>query len=363
MPDGSCDVQISAVAHDHGECHESDGKSAPPKTGQNAAPGGISRPPLALGGTTWHKPRALDLVGGGTPPRFPPARCTSSDLLGPVRGRRRYANIGSADAMTIPEARREARRLIASYIEPAKKDSGLRTPGYPMTAFAEEFLARQAHRWKPRTVETNSRIVRKDILPAFGDLTVDAITVEQVRDWFAAMSARLGIANRAMPVLSMMMRMAELWGYRRHNSNPCTKTRRYRMKPMERFLTADEMARLNAVLTRDEFWCPQCRRHRPPADAGRQRLAATPHPLFLQRTLVSRKRAKIGARAGPIWHYVALRGTRGPLHVRVHARSKDLWDRHVVPSSPAPARRPRTTSGSASYSGRQRTVKTSRIGR
>ena len=43
--------------------------------------------------------------------------------------------------------------------------------------------------------------------------------------------------------------------------------------------------------------------------ADRQRLAATPHPLFLQRTLVSRKRAKIGARAGPIWHYAALRGT------------------------------------------------------
>ena len=45
------------------------------------------------------------------------------------------------------------------------------------------------------------------------------------------------------------------------------------------------------------------------SDAGDLRLAATPHPLFLQRTQVSRKRAKIGARAGPIWHYVALRGT------------------------------------------------------
>ena len=127
-----------------------------------------------------------------------------------VRGRRRYATIGSADAMTIPEARREARRLIASYIEPAKKDSGPRTPGHPMTAFAEEFLDRQAHRWKPRTQEANSRIVRKDILPAFGEFTVDAITAEQVRDWFAAMSDRPGLANRAMPVLSMMMRMAEL---------------------------------------------------------------------------------------------------------------------------------------------------------
>ena len=28
------------------------------------------------------------------------------------------------------------------------------------------------------------------------------------------------------------------------------------MKPMERYLTAEKMARLNVVLTRDEFWCP-----------------------------------------------------------------------------------------------------------
>ena len=59
-----------------------------------------------------------------------------------------------------------------------------------------------------------------------------------------------------MPTLSVMMRMAELWGYRPHNSNPCKNTRRYKTKPKERFLTADEMARLNAVLTRDEFYCP-----------------------------------------------------------------------------------------------------------
>ncbi len=55
----------------------------------------------------------------------------------------------------------------------------------------------------------------------------------------------------------MMMRMAELWGYRPHNSNPCRNARRYRMQPRERFLAAEEMARLNAVLTRDEFYCPQ----------------------------------------------------------------------------------------------------------
>ena len=207
------------------------------------------------------KPRATkyevrDDVVSGLALTIQPTGVQTYFLARMVRGRRRYATVGSADTMTIPEARREARRLIANYIEPAKTDNGPRTPGHPMTAFVEEFLDRQAHRWKPRTQETNSRIVRKDILPAFADFTVDAITVEQVRDWFAAMSDRPGLANRAMPVLSMMMRLAELWGYRVHNSNPCRNTRRYRMKPMERFLTAEEMARLNAVLTRDEFWCP-----------------------------------------------------------------------------------------------------------
>ena len=196
-----------------------------------------------------------DVVTGLTLRVFPSGARTFA-LESMVRGRRRYAWIGNADTTTIPEARREARKLIASYIEPAKKDGGPKTPGHPMTAFAAEFLDRQARRWKPRTLETNIRIVRNNILLAFGHLTVDAIAVEQVRDWFASMAERPGIANRAMPVLSVMMKMAELWGYRTHNSNPCKNTKRYRMPPKERFLTSTEMARLNAVLTRDEFWCP-----------------------------------------------------------------------------------------------------------
>jgi len=174
-----------------------------------------------------------------------------------TRGRRRFATLGSADAMTIPEACAEARRLIASFADTAKKDGGPTTPARPMEAFAAEFLDRQARHWKPRTLESNAYMVRKYILPAFGHMTVNAIGVEHVKDWFASMAERPGSANRAMPVLSTMMRMAELWGYRRHNSNPCKNAKRYRTEPKARFLTAEEMARLNAVLTRDEFHCPQ----------------------------------------------------------------------------------------------------------
>ena len=217
------------------------------------------------------KPRAKrhdvrdDVVSGLILRVYPSGKRTFSlDTM--IRGRRRYATIGNADEMTIPEARREARRLIASYIEPARTDSGPRTPGHPMTDFAGEFLERHGRHWKPRTVEANSRIVRKDILPVFGHMTVDAIAADDVKRWFASMGERPGIANHVMPVLSVMMRMAELWGYRAHNTNPCKRTHRYRMKPKERFLTAQEMARLNAVLT---VLLPPDRRHRPPADADR----------------------------------------------------------------------------------------------
>ena len=165
-----------------------------------------------------------------------------------VRGRIRSATIGDADTLSVPQARAEARKLLATFIEPARKDDGPRTLGHPMPAFAEEFLERQARLWKPRTVTTNAHAIRNHILPAFAHMTVDAIAAGHVRDWFASMAERPGSANRAMPVLSTMMRMAELWGYRPHNSNPCKNAKRYRMKPRERYLSAEEMARLNAVL-------------------------------------------------------------------------------------------------------------------
>ncbi len=79
---------------------------------------------------------------------------------------------------------------------------------------------------------------------------------ERGHDGFASLAHRPRNANRAMPVLSVMMRMPEMWGNRQHNSNPCRDTLRYRMPPKERYLSNGEMARLNAVLARDEFWCP-----------------------------------------------------------------------------------------------------------
>ena len=57
-------------------------------------------------------------------------------------------------------------------------------------------------------------------------------------------------ADRSAPVLSVIFRQAEVYGYRPEGSNPCTGIKRYRRRGRERFLTADEMRRLNRVLER-----------------------------------------------------------------------------------------------------------------
>ena len=61
-----------------------------------------------------------------------------------ARGRRRYATVGNAETMTLPEARNEARKLIAAFIDTVKNNGGPRTPGRPIDAFAVEFLERYA---------------------------------------------------------------------------------------------------------------------------------------------------------------------------------------------------------------------------
>ena len=149
--------------------------------------------------------------------------------------------LGTADEITAAEAREKALAAIAA----AKAE---RETGPLFTDFADEFMRRQARRWKPSTRENNRLMIRNYLLPFFGAMRVAEIARPDVRRWFDAMSGTPGNANRTLPVLSVMMRQAELWELRPQGSNPCRDMRRYRMAPRERFLSLDELKRLGFVL-------------------------------------------------------------------------------------------------------------------
>ena len=115
--------------------------------------------------------------------------------------------LGTAEELTAAEAREKA----VAAIEAARTEC---ETGPLFADFAAEFMRRQGRRWKP--------------------------------------SIREGNANRTLPVLSVMLRQAELWDLRPQGSNPCRNMRRYKTAPRERFLSLDELKRLGFVLDHAE---------------------------------------------------------------------------------------------------------------
>ena len=149
--------------------------------------------------------------------------------------------LGTADEMTATEAREKALAAIAA--TNAERQAG------PLFAdFVQEFMRRQGRRWKPSTREGNRHLIDRHLIPFFGNMRVPEVDRADVRRWFDSMSGTPGNANRTLPVLSVMMRQAELWDLRPQGSNPCRNMRRYKITPRERFLSLDELKRLGFVL-------------------------------------------------------------------------------------------------------------------
>ena len=148
--------------------------------------------------------------------------------------------LGTLDALTVEDARHAARVLIAD------ADAGSTPATVPtMRTFGPAFLADCAERWKPATRRAHADGMSRYILPAFGDRRVDAVSAKDVRYWFDDLSVtRAGSANRALAVLSSMMKHAEALGLRREDSNPCRGLRRRKTGFEAHYLTDDEFAAL-----------------------------------------------------------------------------------------------------------------------
>jgi len=159
-------------------------------------------------------------------------------------GQRIWKIIGDPADMTVSEARDQARGLLASM------RSGQPDGETLFETVAEEAFRRHGRQWKPTTLSVNRNYLDKHILPRFAGQRIADITPQDVRDWFAAMHATPVSADRSMPVLSVIMTVAEADGLRPEGSNPCREIKRYRRQNRDRFLSDTEFGRLGVVLRR-----------------------------------------------------------------------------------------------------------------
>ena len=165
-------------------------------------------------------------------------------------GRRIWKIVGDADLVSLDEARRRATDIIAEI--PHRDEATASPQDMLFEAVAEEVFRSYARHWKPQTMKVNRTYLRNQILPWFGGRTIADITRVDVRRWFASLHATPASADRSAPVLSVIMRQAEVYGYRPEGSNPCVGIRRYRRKGRERFLSGEELHRLALTLDRHE---------------------------------------------------------------------------------------------------------------
>ena len=131
-----------------------------------------------------------------------------------------------------------------------------RRRGTPFRTFAEDVFRRHARRWKPGTLAVNRSYLRNQIMPWFRELPVADVTRGDVQRWFDSLHETPAAANRSIPILSIILRQAEIYGHRPADSNPCGGLRRYREEGRERFLTLDEVGRLGAALAAREAAAP-----------------------------------------------------------------------------------------------------------
>ena len=161
-------------------------------------------------------------------------------------GRRVWKTVGDAARVDVDSARKAAVAILAA--NRTGKDLPVPADKTVFEAVAEEVFRNYGRNWKPRTLKVNRGYLRNQILPWFAGRQVADITGRDVQQWVASLHMTPAAADRSAPILSVIMRQAEVYGYRPEGSNPCVGIRRYRRKGRERFLSARELHRLSGIL-------------------------------------------------------------------------------------------------------------------
>jgi integrase len=172
-----------------------------------------------------------------------------------IKGKQRILTIGrdGRGAWGPEKARREAERLLGLVRDgkdiATERDEAKAAP--TLAIFSERYLAEYARfQKKPRTIAEDERLLKLHLLPALKDTKVRDIDKAAVARFHAGMKSTPVAANRALALLSAVMGWAEKVGARPDHSNPCRHIERYPEKPVERLLTAAELARLGDALDR-----------------------------------------------------------------------------------------------------------------
>ena len=149
----------------------------------------------------------------------------------------------------------EARRLEARVIDRIKagKKPLERKPEpeieHTVAELAERCLVEYVDRQcKPATAIRYRRLLKKHIVPFLGEMPVRAVDRSHIAAFHHDLRKTRGTANHVLWMLSRMFGLAETWGWRPKDTNPCSLIREYKPNHRGRFLSREGYLRIGRVL-------------------------------------------------------------------------------------------------------------------
>jgi integrase len=172
------------------------------------------------------------------------------------RGRQRQFKIGSADILTLEQARKQARKILAEAIvggDPQAKRAELRaTP--TLNEFIRDQYMPHVKGYK-RSWKTDEIVIRCHIAGPLGPLPMDTVTADRISDVVRQMRAKgraSGTTNRVVILLRYIFNLAIRWKVPGVTENPTATLSLAPDVQRERFLSKGEIKRLVAAIQADE---------------------------------------------------------------------------------------------------------------
>jgi integrase len=166
-------------------------------------------------------------------------------------GRSRRVTLGRHGPLSPDEARRMAELHLAAARRGEDPGAG-RRPGRradTVMALCERYMEDHAiPNKRPRSAKEDKRLIDGRILPILGGVRLASLGMEEVRFLHESLRATPYEANRTLALLRKMLNLAEDWGLRPGNGNPCKGIAPFPEQARSRRLGQEELGRLGAVL-------------------------------------------------------------------------------------------------------------------
>ncbi len=173
-----------------------------------------------------------------------------------TRGRQRQFKIGAANVLSVEQARRKGRSVVAEALlgpDPQARRQELRLTPTLAQLVSERYLPHA--KATKRSWHTDEIILRIHILPVLGRLPLDEIINDRIADLINHMRGKgyaAGTSNRVLVLLRYIFNLARKWNVPGVGANP---TAGLSMAPevhRQRFLTAEETNRLLTAIDEEE---------------------------------------------------------------------------------------------------------------